>query len=116
MSSSFTNSFNNQMNLSQESQFSFLKRYHTCEASTQTTIIMETMIRNGSQVFRNPQTLEKNKNNIVITCHHMAITWSSHIARLSHITCHLASYCYHTSHGPHMHNTYQYHMIMAYHM
>lgn len=100
MSSSFTNSFHNQMNLRQESQFSFLKRYHACEASTQTTIIMETMIRNGSQVFRNPQTLEKNKNNIVIICHmssygyhmvishHKVITYhmSSSIILLSHIT------------------------------
>lgn len=98
MSSSFTNSFNNQMNLSQESQFSFLKRYHACEASTQTTIIMETMTRNGSQVFRNPQTLEKkqkqhsyNMSHVIIWLSHGYLTsqgyhMSSSIILLSHIT------------------------------
>lgn len=116
MSSLFTNSFNNQMNLSQESQFSFLNRYYACEASTQTTIIMETMIRNGSQVFRNPQTLERNKNNIVITCHMSSYGYHMVISHHKVITCHLASYCYHTSHGPHINNTCQYHMVMAYHM
>lgn len=100
MSSLFTNSFHNQMNLSQESQFSYVLRYHACEASTQTTIMIETMIRKGSQVFRNPQTLKQNKINIVIICHmslhgyhmvithHMVITYhmSSSIILLSHIT------------------------------
>lgn len=76
------------MNLSQESQLPKVLRYHACDASTQTTTMMETMIRKGSHVFRNPQTLEQNKNNKVITCHILSHGYGiAHSYHVSQNTC-----------------------------
>lgn len=66
------------MNLSQESQLSKVLRYHACDASTQTTTMMETMIKKGSHVFRNPQTLEQLKQKQQSYNMSYIITWLWH--------------------------------------